>query len=104
MRITIRHQHIAAFVKSFYTVQTVIEHKIYVVDNGSKDNSVEIFEKAEHPLHVVSTTDRIKALEGADYVISSCEKNRYANWALDLAIPEKNGVYQIKGENGGPGA
>ena len=63
----------------------------------------EIFEKADHPLHIVSTTDRRKALEGADYVISSCEKNRYANWALDLGIPEKHGVYQIKGENGGPG-
>ena len=50
-----------------------------------------------------ATTDRKKALDGCDYVITSCEMNRYANWVKDLRIPAKHGVHQVKGENGGPG-
>jgi alpha-galactosidase len=49
------------------------------------------------------TTDRKKALDGCDYVITSCEMNRYANWVKDLRIPARHGVHQVKGENGGPG-
>ena len=52
---------------------------------------------------VTSHTDNNSALDGADYVISACEPNRYANWYRDLAIAEEYGCYQIKGENGGPG-
>ena len=49
------------------------------------------------------TTSLSEALDGATYVVTSCEPKRYANWAKDLAIPEQFGVYQVKGENGGPG-
>lgn len=52
---------------------------------------------------LAATTDRKTALEGCDYVITSCEMNRYANWEKDLRIPAKHGVHQVKGENGGPG-
>ena len=58
---------------------------------------------SENRVTVKSTVDLKTALEGADYVITSCEKNRYAYWVNDLRIPEKYGVHQIKGENGGPG-
>lgn len=52
----------------------------------------------------ITPTDNLKkALEGADYVITSCEMNRYANWVKDLRIPAKHGAHQVKGENGGPG-
>ncbi len=50
-----------------------------------------------------STTDLSKALDGCAYVITSCEPNRIENWVKDLGIPEQLGVYQVKGENGGPG-
>ena len=50
-----------------------------------------------------ATTDRKKALDGCDYVITSCEMNRYANWVKDLRIPSRHGVHQVQGENGGPG-
>lgn len=58
---------------------------------------------AENKINISSTTELNKALEKCDYVISSCEMNRYANWVKDLNIPARHGVYQIKGENGGPG-
>jgi len=52
---------------------------------------------------VSATADRARAFSGADYVITSCEMNRYANWSKDISIPERHGVHQVKGENGGPG-
>ena len=63
----------------------------------------EIVAAGSNKITVNKTTDLRTALTGADYVITSCEKNRYANWVKDLRIPEKHGVYQVKGENGGPG-
>ena len=53
-------------------------------------------------INLKATTKLDKALEGCDYVISSCEMNRYANWVKDLRIPAKHGAHQVKGENGGP--
>lgn len=50
-----------------------------------------------------ATTNLKKALEGSNYVVTSCEMNRYANWVKDLRIPAKHGAHQVKGENGGPG-
>jgi alpha-galactosidase len=44
-----------------------------------------------------------EALDGADYVIGSCEINRNPFWLKDIEIPERHGVHQFKGENGGPG-
>lgn len=61
----------------------------------------EIFQNRN--IRLTCSTDRKNALEGSDYVIASCEINRYANWAKDIKIPERYGVFQILGENGGPG-
>ncbi len=52
---------------------------------------------------VTTTTSLTTALDGCDYVISSCEKSRYPNWVKDFQIPENHGVHQLKAENGGPG-
>ena len=52
---------------------------------------------------ISTTTTLSEALDGCAYVITSCEPKRYENWAKDLGIPEQFGVYQVKGENGGPG-
>ncbi len=52
----------------------------------------------------LSTTTRLEeALEGADYVISAIEINRYNYWSQDFHIPRKYGFTQVYGENGGIG-
>ncbi|WP_246042148.1 alpha-galactosidase [Cohnella pontilimi] len=50
-----------------------------------------------------STTDLAASLEGADFVITAIEKNRYYYWSQDFHVPRKYGFKQIYGENGGPG-
>jgi alpha-galactosidase len=71
---------------------------------GAAEKAVkELLENARSPIQLKTTLSLEKAIEGADYVISSCEKNRYPNWVNDLRIPEKYGVEQVKGECGGPG-
>jgi alpha-galactosidase len=62
-----------------------------------------ILAEIEHPVDLKATTRLSQALDGADYVIVSCEQNRYPNWIKDIQIPEKHGVEQLTGENGGPG-
>lgn len=52
---------------------------------------------------ITSTTDYRRDLEGADFVITSVEKRRMASWKLDWEIPQKFGIKQVLGENGGPG-
>jgi alpha-galactosidase len=55
------------------------------------------------PLKIETTLDRREALYGCDFVITSCEKKRIPYWIKDIEIPEKYGVHQLTGENGGPG-
>jgi len=62
-----------------------------------------IVAEGENKISVTTSTELRPALAGANYVITSCEKNRYAFWVNDLRIPEQYGVHQVKGENGGPG-
>ncbi len=62
-----------------------------------------IFEQSPWKIKISLTSSLEEALDGCDYVISSCEPKRYVNWAKDLGIPEQFGVHQVKGENGGPG-
>ena len=50
-----------------------------------------------------ATTHLAAAVEGADFVITAFEKDRYRHWAQDFHIPRKYGFAQIYGENGGPG-
>lgn len=52
---------------------------------------------------IFSTTDYRKDLGDADFVITSVEKRRMASWKLDWEIPQKFGIKQVLGENGGPG-
>lgn len=56
------------------------------------------------PFTVTATTDRTKALEGANFVILSIEVgDRFALWDLDWTLPQQYGIPQVYGENGGPG-
>jgi alpha-galactosidase len=51
-----------------------------------------------------ATTDRTKALPGADYVIVAVAVKRYPLWEQDFRIPLAYGFRHCLGENGGPGA
>ena len=63
----------------------------------------ELFKNAKTAPKLTAVSEYEPALTGANYVVTSCEKNRYANWVKDLRIPAKYGACQVKGENGGPG-
>ena len=54
-------------------------------------------------LTVVAAPDLRAALDGADFVITSFAPRRVELWQSDIEIPERHGVYQLQGENGGPG-
>jgi alpha-galactosidase len=54
-------------------------------------------------LHIESTPDRILALPEAEFVISSIAINRNELWKRDFQIPQRYGIRQVLGENGGPG-
>jgi alpha-galactosidase len=53
---------------------------------------------------ITATTDRRKALPGADFVLISIEVgDRYELWEMDWHLPQQFGIKQVYGENGGPG-
>ncbi len=54
-------------------------------------------------VRATATSDLRAALDGADFVITAFEVDRYRYWAQDFHIPRKYGFAQIYGENGGPG-
>lgn len=57
-----------------------------------------------HPeARITSTLNLREALEGAHFVVTAIEKDRYFYWSQDFHIPRKYGFRQIYGENGGPG-
>jgi alpha-galactosidase len=55
------------------------------------------------PANIVATTDRTKALRGADYVISAVRVGGLEAFAHDIEIPLKYGVDQCVGDTLGPG-
>ena len=69
----------------------------------AQKNVMELLGDNVNNVTVKTTTSMPEALDGCDYVISSCEKSRYPNWVKDFQIPENHGVKQLKAENGGPG-
>lgn len=54
-------------------------------------------------LEVEATTDRVEALEGADFIVLSIAIDRMHRWRMDWEIPYMHGIKQVIGENGGPG-
>jgi alpha-galactosidase len=60
-------------------------------------------EVAGRNVQLWSTTDLDRALDGADFVITAIEKERYNYWSQDFHIPRRYGFRQVYGENGGPG-
>ncbi len=51
-----------------------------------------------------ATTDRERALEGADFVLISVAVKRMELWEQDFRVPLAYGAPHVYGENGGPGA
>lgn len=62
-----------------------------------------IRDKKNPQAKISATTNLKEALQGADFVVTAIEKNRYHYWSQDFHIPRKYGFRQIYGENGGPG-
>ncbi len=89
----------------------VLSGSTVVLHDINKDHLEIIFEliEAENKIHnnkfnVEHTTNRKKALKGADFIISSIEVgDRFKLWREDYEIPRKYGSTQILGECGGPG-
>lgn len=55
-------------------------------------------------IKVTATADRKRALREAEFVIVAIAVEREKRWRLDWEIPDRHGVRQPLGENGGPGA
>ena len=91
--------HDPVFEDCEFMLMDIAEDRLSVAESSVKA----IVSQGKNNVTVRTSTELRQALEGADYVITSCEKNRYAYWVHDLRIPENYGVHQIKGENGGPG-
>jgi len=53
---------------------------------------------------ITSTTNRIVALPGADFVILAVARRRMELWEQDYRVPLAYGFKHVLGENGGPGA
>jgi alpha-galactosidase/6-phospho-beta-glucosidase family protein len=58
---------------------------------------------AESSFSVEATTELDAALRGADFVVVTITTGGLDTMALDLAIPEKYGIYQSVGDTVGPG-
>src|SRR5687768_4469095 len=67
-------------------------------------NGRKFIEEHQLPFKISATTNRVEALQGADFVINSIEVgNRFELWEEDWRIPQQYGIRQAYGENGGPG-
>lgn len=62
-----------------------------------------VIERLGVKAEVRATTDLQEALDGARFVVSAIEVNRFLYWSQDFHIPRKYGFRQVFGENGGPG-
>ena len=61
-----------------------------------------IIETGNYPAKVTSTTDRVKALEGADGVLITILAGDVSVWRRDIEIPKKYGVDINVGDTRGP--
>jgi alpha-galactosidase len=62
-----------------------------------------IVERRGLAARVEATTDRLEAVEGADYVITTFQQGGLDAYRLDIEIPQKYGVEQCVGDTLGPG-
>lgn len=62
-----------------------------------------LVQKFKRKVIIEASTDLIRAISGADFVITAIEVDRYHYWSMDFHIPRRYGFRQVYGENGGPG-
>jgi alpha-galactosidase len=84
---------------------TIVLHDINAKTLAVVEKAASQYRDDHHlPYTIEATTDRKKALKGADFCIISIEVgNRYELWEADWHIPLQYGIKQVYGENGGPG-
>jgi len=98
------------------TIGDILQSKVlegsHIVLHDINPNTLAVVEKTgrafieEHklPFTISATTNRVEALQGADFIIISIEVgDRFVLWEQDWRIPQQYGVRQVYGENGGPG-
>lgn len=85
------------------------ELEIYLMDIAAEALSVseaycrKLNERLGRQVRIQASTDLAAAVDGADFVITAIEKDRYHYWSQDFHIPRQFGFRQVYGENGGPG-
>jgi alpha-galactosidase len=85
-----------------------LEVRLVDIDAVSLERTRRLAERIrEHhrsPARIAATTDRLEALPGADYVVTSVAQRRWDLWEKEYYIPLAYGFRHVMGENGGPGA
>jgi alpha-galactosidase len=71
--------------------------------NVSRAFCEKMAQKLNRKVKIESSTDLRKALNGADFVVTAIELDRYHYWSMDFHIPRRYGFRQVYGENGGLG-
>ena len=69
----------------------------------SRNYCVEVAEALGKRPVINSSTDLKAAVDGADFIITAIEVERYYYWSQDFHIPRRYGFRQVYGENGSPG-
>jgi alpha-galactosidase len=88
---------------------TLDQLEIYLMDirsealDISRNYCEELAKKLGRNVIVNSSVNLNEAVNGADFVITAIEVDRYHYWSQDFHIPRRYGFRQIYGENGGPG-
>ena len=76
------------------------------IDKERLDRSKKLVDQLDRKfgsgLKIEKTLDRREGLEGADFIVSAVEVDRFNRWRLDCEIPLKYGIKQVVGECGGP--
>lgn len=62
-----------------------------------------VISDSKSKIQVNTSSKREEALNAADFIILSIDKDRFKTWRLDWEIPVKHGIKQVMGECGGPG-
>lgn len=77
------------------------------IDPGPLPKMEALFHKANEALGakatVATTTDRRRALDGADFVVVTISTGGFASMSVDLDVPAKYGIRQSVGDTVGPG-
>ena len=70
---------------------------------GDSESRIQrLIEEEKGTLNIEATTDRRKALVGADFIVTAFAPKRIDCWIKDIEIAKKHGVQMLMGENGGP--